>query len=221
MADPVTHPDLAERLQKCYSGAVFDVLRGRGVTDTVLPKDIRPLDTGQILAGPVFTVRGSPKTSIGEHETLLAWTEFLSGAPAGHVVVSTGQDENRALMGELSAETLQYRGVKGYITDGGCRDCSFIMNIGFPVFARYYTPRDVVGAWTVDALQELIRIGDVAIAPGDYIIADIDGAVIIPGAIAEEVIAEVEVVMETENKVRTAILEGVSPRDAYLRHGKF
>jgi 4-hydroxy-4-methyl-2-oxoglutarate aldolase len=213
--------DLAARLEKCHTGAVFDVLRERGITNTVLPKDIRPLDPGHVLAGPVFTVRGSPKSNIDAHETLLAWTGFLSEAAAGHVVISIGHDDNRALMGELSAETLQYRGVKGYVTDGGCRDSAFILKIGFPVFARYYTPRDVVGAWTVDALQQPIRIGDVDVAPGDYIIADIDGAVIIPGAIAAEVVAEVEIIMETENKVRTAILQGVSPREAYLQHGKF
>ncbi len=219
--EPTAEISLGERLQKCYTGAVFDVLRGRGIINTVLPKDIRPLDPAVTLAGPIFTVKGSPKPGMDEHETLLAWTGFLSEAPAGHVVISMGHDDDRALMGELSAETLQYRGINGYVTDGGCRDSGFILKIGFPVFAKYYTPRDVVGEWTVDDMQVPIRIGEVDIRPNDYIIADIDGAVIIPGAIAAEVIAEVEVIMETENKVRTAILQGVSPREAYLRHGKF
>ncbi|WP_421724965.1 RraA family protein [Bauldia sp.] len=212
---------LSQRLEKCYSGAVYDVLRERGVTNTVLPKDVRPLDPTRTLAGPVFTVAGSPKSGIGGHESLIAWTEFLSAAPSGHVVVSTGQDQDRALMGELSAETLQFRGVKGYVTDGGCRDCRFIIDISFPVFARFYTPRDVVGAWTPDTLQEPLNFMGVTIAPNDYIIADIDGAVVIPGDIAEEVIDQVEAVMQTENLVRKAILEGESPKDAYLKHGKF
>ena len=212
---------LAERLEKCYTGAVFDVLRGRGITDTVLPKDVRPIDPSKTLSGPVFTVSGSPKPGIDGHESLLRWTEFLSEAPEGHVVVSTGQDMDRALMGELSAETLQFRGVRGYVTDGGCRDCDFIINIGFPVFARFFTPRDIVGAWTADSFQEPLDFMGVRINPGGYLIADIDGAVVIPGDIAEEVISEVEVIMETENLVRKAILEGVSPKDAYLQYGKF
>lgn len=212
---------LGERLEKCYTGAVFDVLRERGITNTVLPKDVRPIDPSKKLAGPIFTVTGSPKQGIDGHESLLRWTEFLSAAPEGFVVVSTGQDMDRALMGELSAETLQYRGVKGYVTDGGCRDCDFIINIGFPVFARFYTPRDVVGAWTPDTFQEPLDFFGVTVSPGDYLIADIDGAVIIPGAIAEEVVSEVEIVMQTENLVRNAILEGVSPKDAYLQYGKF
>jgi len=212
---------LGQRLEKCYSGAVFDVLRERGITDSVLPKDLRPLDPSRTLAGPVFTVAGSPKPGIDGHESLLRWTEFLSAAPRDHVVVSTGQDEDRALMGELSAETLQYRGVKGYVTDGGCRDCAFIIDIGFPVFARFRTPRDVVAAWTPDAFQEPLDFLGVTVRPGDYIVADIDGAVVIPGDIAKEVIGQVEVVMQTENLVRKAILDGVSPKDAYLQYGKF
>ncbi|WP_380054071.1 RraA family protein [Falsihalocynthiibacter sp. SS001] len=212
---------LGERLEQCYSGAVYDVLRGRGITNTVLPKDLRPLDPKTKLAGPVFTVSGSPKHGMDGHETLLRWTEFLSAAPKGHVVISTGQDEDLALMGELSAETLQYRGVKGYVTDGGCRDCDFIVNIGFPVMSRFYTPRDIVGAWTPDSFEVELDFCSVKIAPGDYLIADIDGAVVIPGSIAGEVITEVEEVMQTENLVRKAILDGVSPRDAYLEYGKF
>lgn len=212
---------LTERLEKCYSGAVYDVLRERGITNTVLHKDVRPLDQSKTLAGPVFTVAGSPKHDLEAHDSLIAWTEFLSAAPTGHVVISTGQDEDRALMGELSAETLQYRGVKGFITDGGCRDCDFIINIGFPVFARFYTPRDVVGAWSPDSFQEPLDFLGVTVSPGDYIIADIDGAVIIPAGIAEEVITRVEVIMQTENLVRKAILEGVSPKAAYLEYGLF
>lgn len=213
--------DHAERLARCYSGAVYDTLRERGIDDTVLPRDIRPLDDARVLAGPVFTVRGSPKSGVSGHDTLLAWTGFLSRAPKGHVVVCQGQDDTRALMGELSAETLQSRGVLGYFSDGGCRDCAFIRSIGFPVFSRFYSPRDVVGTWTPDAFDQPITIGGVAIRPGDYLIADIDGAVVIPSAIVDEVISEVERVMQAENQVRNAIRGGMDPQQAYLAHGKF
>jgi 4-hydroxy-4-methyl-2-oxoglutarate aldolase len=53
----MTH-ELTERLERCYSGAVFDVLRGRGITDTILPHGILPLDPALTLAGPVSTLRG-------------------------------------------------------------------------------------------------------------------------------------------------------------------
>jgi 4-hydroxy-4-methyl-2-oxoglutarate aldolase len=200
---------------------VFDVLRGRGIADTGLPPDIAPLDPGRRLAGPAFTMRGRPAPGADPHETLLAWTGFLSRAPAGHVVVCEGNDCTRALMGELSAETLHRKGVRGYVTDGGCRDCGFILELGFPVFCGFRTPRDVVGAWLPEAFEVEVALGGVVVRPGDWLIGDIDGVVVVPGAIAAEVVEEVERVMRTESLVRKAILEGVDPREAYLRYGKF
>jgi len=212
---------LTARLSKCYSGAVYDTLREHGFENCVLPSDIRPIDDTQILAGPVFTVSGSAKPGISEGDALLVWTEFLSAASKGHVVICAGQTENIALMGELSAETLQARGVLGYVSDGGCRDADFIRKIGFQTFHRFYTPRDVVGAWSVDEMQTPIKIGDVNISPGDYVIADIDGVVTIPGAHIATIITSCEEVMNTENQVRTAIRSGVDPKEAYLKYGRF
>ncbi len=212
---------LTKRLEACYTGAVHDVMRGMGLKNFVLPKGIQPLFAERPVAGPVFTVSGSLKTGLDGHETLVAWTGFLSKAPSGHVVVCQPNDDTIAHMGELSAETLKLKGVKGFVVDGGCRDVSFVDKIGFPVFCRYTTPIDVVGAWTPDAFEVPITIGPVTVNPGDYIIGDRDGAVVIPGNKVEEVISESERVMATENKVRTAILGGMDPQEAYLTYGKF
>jgi regulator of RNase E activity RraA len=92
---------------------------------------------------------------------------------------------------------------------------------GFPVWCRYFTPRDVVGRWVADTTGEPIEIGGVAIKSGDYVLADRDGVVIIPGGLAADVTEKVEQVLSTENKVRTAILQGVDPVEAYLQFGKF
>ena len=213
--------DLTARLNACYTGAVFDVMRDMGHPNCILPRDIRALDPDTRVAGPVFTLRGRPDDTVSPHDTLLAWTGFLSKAPSGHVVVCQPQDDVRALMGELSAETLHAKGVLGYVVDGGCRDLGFIRKLGFPVFHRFATPRDVVATWVPEAFGEPITIGQVRIANGDYVLADIDGVVVIPAAIADQVITRCEEVMQTENQVRKAILEGVDPQEAYLRHGKF
>lgn len=213
--------DLTRRLDGCYSGAIYDVMRELGRPNCVLPRTIRSIDPDTRLFGRVFTVRGRPDDTISAHESLLAWTEFLTVAPAGHVVVCQPQDDVRALMGELSAETLQFRGVRGYIVDGGTRDLAFIRRIGFPVFARFHSPRDVVAAWMPEAYGEPVTIGQVRMATGDYILGDIDGIVVVPQDIAAEVVGRVEEVIKAENKVRKAILEGVSPKEAYLRYGKF
>ena len=163
----------------------------------------------------------SRSTHLGVHETILEWTTFLSKAPSGSVVMCQPNDLSLAHMGELSSETLQHRGVRGYIVDGGTRDSEFILQLGFRVFCRYATPSDIAGRWVMDRLGEPIRIGHLTIAPGDYVMADMDGVVIIPAAMVGEIVEATEDVMQRENLVRKAILEGADPREAYLKYGKF
>jgi regulator of RNase E activity RraA len=215
--------NLANRLEACYSGAVFDVLRAMGYTQQVLPANIRPIKKSVKLAGPVFTVFGLYSQSLDSHQTLLAWTSLLSRAPAGSVVICqpNATDGKIALMGELSAEVLQYRGVRGYIVDGASRDSGFIERIGFKVFCTHFTPADVVGRWIPAVYAEPIVIGDVRICNGDFVMADRDGAVIIPQSVVSMVVERTEEVLRTENLVRTAILKGEDPKEAYLKYGKF
>jgi 4-hydroxy-4-methyl-2-oxoglutarate aldolase len=216
----IPHGNLVDRLEATYSGAIFDVLREMGLPDQALPSNLRPIDPEKKLAGPIFTASGST-AAISEDESVLRWCDLLSQAPAGHVVVCQPNDSTVSHMGELSAETLNFRGVLGYVVDGGCRDTSFILGLGFRVFCRYTTPGDIVGRWSVDTLGEPIRIGNLAIHSGDYIMGDMDGLVIIPKALVEECVDRVEKVISTENLVRKAILSGVDPKEAYLKYGRF
>jgi 4-hydroxy-4-methyl-2-oxoglutarate aldolase len=212
---------LADRLRACYSGAVYDVLRAKGYVQQTLPQYIRPLNLQHRLAGPVFTVQGKRDDSLDAHQSLLKWCELLSKAPANTVLVCQPSDHVLSHMGELSAETLAHKKVLGYIVDGGCRDSAFIENLGFPVFCKYFTPVDIVAKWAATAYAEPVQIGQVTIHTGDYVLGDRDGIVIIPGAIAEEVVRETEEVLRTENLVRKAILQGVDPVAAYLKYRKF
>ena len=213
--------ELTTRLAQCYTGAIHDVLRAMGHERVVLPPEIRPLDPALKVAGPVWTVSGHIDRTQSAHETLLGWTGLLSKAPPGRVVVCQPQNHEVALMGELSAETLKGKGVLGYVVDGGCRDVEFILKIGFPVFASFFTPSDIVGRWIPDRYGEPITIGAVTIRDGDYLLGDRDGVVAIPGGVAEEAITKTEAVAQTENKIRSAILGGMDPVEAYLKYGKF
>jgi regulator of RNase E activity RraA len=93
--------------------------------------------------------------------------------------------------------------------------------MGFQTWSRGFTPRDIVGYWLPRAVDVDIKIGDVIIAPGDYMIGDRDGMIRVPKAIVEDVLDKAETAIATENKVRTAILSGVDPQEAYLKFGKF
>ncbi len=213
--------NFSNRLEQCYTGAVYDVLRSMGYTHQVLPSYIRPLNGYNKIAGKVYTVEGKLDKTVDRHTSLLNWCKMLSSAPPGKILICQPHDHTIAHMGELSSETLAFKKVKGYIVDGGCRDTSFIEKIGFPVFCKYFTPKDVVESWIVTALGKTIEMDGTIIRTDDYVLADSDGIVIIPKEIIEDVIIKTEEVLRTENKVRTAILNGIDPVEAYLQYGKF
>ena len=212
---------LTLRLRACYSGAVHDVLRNLGVERIVLPPTIKAIAPGTRLAGPVWTVAGHIDRTRSRDETLRGWCTLLAKAPRGHVVVCQPHNHEIALMGELSAQTLQARGVLGYVVDGGSRDTELVLAQGFPVFCAFLTPSDIVECWIPDRYGEPVTIGDVTIATGDYLLGDRDGVVVIPRACAEEVVARTEEVVATESEMRRALIAGMDPVEAYNRYGKF
>jgi regulator of RNase E activity RraA len=196
-------------------------MRAMGLRDFTLPADLRPLMPEKALAGPAFTIEGQVVPGADAHETLLAWTGLLSKAPSGSIWVSQPNDRVVAHMGELSAETLKNKGVRGCVADGYIRDANFLLAIGFQAWSRGFTPRDIVGHWLPASVGEPIRIGDVTIASGDFLVGDRDGLLRVPQALVEDVITKAETAMATESLVRKAILAGTDPQEAYLKYGKF
>jgi 4-hydroxy-4-methyl-2-oxoglutarate aldolase len=213
--------DLIRRLAHCYTGAVHDVLRMMGRDNIVLPPEIKAIAPGTRLAGPVWTVSGRIDTSKTRDETLRAWCTLLARAPSGHVVVCQPNNHEIALMGELSAQTLQARGVLGYVVDGGSRDTDLVLAQGFPVFCSFLTPADIVGKWIPERYAEPVTIGTVTITSGDWLLGDRDGVVIIPGALVEQVVRRTEEVVATESDMRKALIGGMDPVEAYDAYGKF
>ena len=212
---------LTERLVRCYTGAVHDVLCQMGHRNVVLPHAIKAIEPGTRLAGPVWTVAGHIDRTKTRHDTLLGWCTLLARAPAGHVVVCQPNNHEVALMGELSAQTLAARGVLGYVVDGGSRDTDLVLAQGFPVFCAFLTPSDIVERWIPDRYGEPVTIGAVTITTGDYLLGDRDGVVVVPRAVAEDVVARTEEVVATESEMRRALVGGMDPVEAYNRYGKF
>src|SRR5438552_17176335 len=212
---------VTDRLARCYTGAVHDVLRMMDYDRIALPPDIKAIAPGTRLAGPVWTVSGHIDRTKSRNETLLGWCTLLAKAPAGHVVVCQPNNHEIALMGELSAQTLAARGVLGYVVDGGSRDTDLVLAQGFPVFCAFLTPSDVVERWVPDLYGEPIIIGTVPIRTGDFLLGDRDGVVIIPRDAVGEVVAKTEEVVVTESEMRAALISGMDPIEAYNRYGQF
>lgn len=212
---------LSDRLHACHSSVVHDVMKDMGLALRVLPRTIVGLERTMKAAGPVFTVRGRPDPTLDKHTSLYEWAGLLSRAPTGHVVVCQPQDDTRALFGGLSAEALALKNVRGYIVDGGCRDVQAIADQGFPVFARYATPIDIVCAWRAEAFEQPVAIGGQQVLPDDYVLADRDGIILIDAKNVEAVIAAAEKKIATEGDMVRAIRAGEDPQAAYERYRVF
>ena len=215
-------PDsLVRRLGALPASVVYDALRKLGVDNPTLPAAIRSLTPPARIAGRVFTISGREKPGLDRDETLRAWAKLLSEIPPGCVVVCQPRTHGIALMGELSAKALKVKGVAGYVVDGACRDLELVERVGLPVFGTHATPADIAGRWLPDRRRGRVVIGHCTVEDGDYLIADRDGVVIIPSAMACEAIAEAEAMSGTESDMRKAIGAGMDPLQAYLKHGKF
>jgi 4-hydroxy-4-methyl-2-oxoglutarate aldolase len=214
--------ELLDRLSSIpYTGAISDILDEMGMRRQVLPHTIRAMEPASTLVGRALTVVGELAAGLRRDEYFLPYLHMLGSIQPGDVIVSQPNDLAVAHFGELSAETAKFRGGRGAVIDGGVRDLDYITRLGFPIFARYHTPQDIVGRWRLLDVNTSITIGETRIAPGDYIVGDRDGIVVIPQAAAEDVVARAEEVIHTENHVRKAILEGVHPVNAYHQFGRF
>jgi len=220
----MAHPDtnLIERLAAIpYTGAVSDILDEMGYRGQTLPAAIQALVPGQTVAGRALTLRGGPSTRGDANAVFTPFLKMLGGIRPGDVLVYEANDDVAAHLGELSSETAKFRGARGAVIDGGARDTEYMVRLGFPVFCRYRTPRDILGRWELKEYNVPIRVGGVTITPGDLVLGDRDGVLIIPQSVAEAVIGKAEEVVHTENLVRKAILEGMLPLDAYNKYGRF
>ncbi|MEV0389309.1 methyltransferase [Nonomuraea sp. NPDC050643] len=188
--------DALTRLAALPTANIGDAMERLGVLDS----RIRPVWTGARVAGRAFTVW----TRSGDNALI---HQALEVAGEGDViVVNGGGDESRALIGELIGQRAKNRGVAGFVIDGAVRDADGLGEMGMPVFARAVTP---AGPYKNGPghLGRTVAVGGVAVAPGDLILGDADGVVVVPAAEAETVALAAEAVFALEEGKRAAILE--------------
>jgi regulator of RNase E activity RraA len=134
-------------------------------------------------------------------------------------IAAAGGSTRSAIWGELLSTAAKNRGCVGAIVDGLTRDTEHILEMRFPVFARGMSPYDSQNRQRVVDLDVPVEIGGVRIAPGDLVIADADGVVVVPREVEEEVIQHAWKKVHTENEIRAAILGGMSAQEAYAKYG--
>lgn len=152
---------------------------------------------GARMIGTAYTVWTRAGDNITIHEAIAAASE-------GDVIVINGEgDTTRALLGEMMGNKAQKRGIRGFVVDGMVRDADGLREIGLPVFARGVTPAGPYKSGP-GRLNETIACGNVAVSPGDIIIGDDDGVVVVPLARAQEILERAEAVFKKEELKREA-----------------
>lgn len=215
--------ELCERYRRLYMPAVCDAVYSLGLEEQVLPSSLRPLFPEQRVAGIAYTVLGSaiePNIDWDSGiERISSYLEMFDDLPADSVLVSVNPDSHVGHFGELTGNSAKARGCVGVILDGNLRDIEGLRDIGLQVFYRDLSPLNAIGRWEMIASQVPVTIGGVTISPGDVVIAEFDGVLVIPGSEAETVLIRAEEIVGSEALVREEMRAGGSPLASLERHG--
>ena len=221
MTESATQRD-RERLrlidEQLYTAVLGDVLDTLGLYHQFLPATIRPMRPEMRVAGramPVLVadVFGPQPKPFG----LL--TEALDDLRAGEVYVARGAGQPAAMWGEILTATAMSRGAVGAVVDGHHRDSVKVLGQGFPVFSAGPYAVDSSVRAVVAAFRVASEVGRAAIRPGDLIVGDIDGVLVIPAEVEDEVVERAVAKASKENVVRAAIENGMSATEAFARYG--
>jgi 4-hydroxy-4-methyl-2-oxoglutarate aldolase len=210
---------LIERLDDLYSAVVADVLDRLDVRSNVMAPRIRPLDRRTRLAGFAATVHcvevdAPPAAREDWYKGELQAVDALEQGDV--MVVSTCRG---CYWGELLATASRYRGARGIVADAYTRDTLALIEMNFPTFVAGISPADSLGRIEVDAVGVPIECGDVTVNPGDLLVGDHDGVVVIPSAVAHEVIALAKEKVSGENLVRQKLENGMPVWEVFRTYG--
>lgn len=218
--------ELRRRFTPLYSGLIYDVLDEMGLPYQALAKEIKPLKDEWVIAGPAYTVK--METTPSSDPSLRAKRlEMLKMMVPGMVEIrDCANDEQVAHFGELNANIVRAKGCVGAVVDGGTRDSRFVMEMDFPVFARYRNPVEALRrAVVTKAMIEITVRGalstSVLVRPYDYVFADLDGVIIIPREKVKTVLEKAEQEFKHENEARELYRQpGADPVAIYKMLGK-
>ncbi len=196
-----------ERLAKLDTCAVSDAQDKLGIKGTVI--GILPLyETGRI-AGRAVTFKLKSKGN--ETTTRHLGTTAVEAADPGDIIVCDHRGRTDvAGWGGILSTAARTRGVAGVIIDGASRDVDEAKGLGLPLFARAAVPLTARGRIVEESANEPIEIGGVSLAPGDYIIADNSGVVVVPQDRVAEVVPEAENIVAREQAMAADVMAGKS-----------
>ena len=207
-----------------YSPVLSDILDELGVIDHVLPSDIRPLDPDFVVIGYAYPIHLSKVNDCDPDNPYKGILNALDNVPEDAVIVIEVDESIRnkvAAWGELTSTAAMARGARGTVVHGFVRDAHQILRMGFPVFSTGFIPYDIKCRGDADDYDKEVIINGMKIKSGDLIFGDINGVVIVPSELINEVIIRAIEKVTKESNVKKELKRGKSAKEVWNKYKIF
>lgn len=216
----MSEEQLIERLVATSTATITTLLFKMGIRNTWIRSAAPLFANQQRRAGPAFTLRFIPmREDIATPELWSAPTSTRAAVeemPPGCFAVADAMGQTSAgIFGDILCARMKVRGVAGLVTDGALRDAKSIGDLDLPVWSRGSSAPPATAALTFVDWQRPVACGGVAIFPGDYLVGDGDGVVVIPARLVQEIASAGAEEEELDEWIRAEVLAGVPLPDVY------
>ncbi len=202
------------------SAMVSDSLDVVGVRNNVMDSSIRALRPDMRAVGLAATIAFEASSDFDMKNPYGAAIDFLDTLQEGQIaIVATGGRDDSAFWGELFSAAAKGRGATGMVCDGPLRDTEAVVKLGFDVFGASMRPIDYKGRMRVAAVGAVVVCGGVEVHPGDAVIADADGVVVVPKIHIDRTFELANARAQSEKRVLKDLLAGKSVREVWDAYG--
>ena len=211
--------NLVDAFREVATASVADAVDKVAGKRSYMDQSIKPRINDKKVVGPGVTVQEGPTTAVVPPQHAL---ELIDSAEAGCVmVIGIDGEANVAVWGGLMTAGAYARDLAGAILDGGVRDLTEIRrDYGFPVYARAVSPGTTLGRFKTLGANVPVVCGGVEVNPGDFIVADLDGVVVVPRAHAEEILAMSQEIDRRELEQAKLIVQARSLKEGLAKYGR-
>ena len=208
-----------EQWKPIFTALAADIMDAMGYREQTLEHTVRPTRPESCVAGPAVTLDAYPHAQRTEdpYGAMFALYDVIQSGDV--IVLATNSEATSGVWGELLSVAAVARGIHAVVTDGLVRDARQMDAMGFHCFCRGFSPLDSAGRCEPRQIQVPVTCAGVRIEPGDFMLADYEGVVVIPAAIRDEVHGKCLEKLAGENTVRDELTAGRSPREVFDQYG--
>jgi len=204
----VTDTNVA-RAQRLDCATLSDAMDKLGIEGVC--RGIKPRDHGFRLAGRAYTVLYGPVDAVNPGTV----GDYVDDMKPGEIaVLDNGGREDCTVWGDILTQFAHTRGFGGTVIDGPCRDVHLCLKLGYPIYSRSYSMKTGKDRVQVNATQVPVAIGGARVRPGDILIGDSDGVVVLPRELEDQILDTAEQIHEAEEAIRKLVAGGATITEA-------